>query len=80
MLAQLDIETIPVDAGLARRAAAVRVETGLKLPDAFAVATARLATERGLNGVRLASFDNDVRRATPSTPPAPPSGTGPGVR
>jgi predicted nucleic acid-binding protein len=80
MLTQLDIETIPVDAGLARRAAAVRVETGLKLPDAFAVATARLATERGLNGVRLASFDNDVLRATPSTPPAPPSGTGPEAR
>ncbi len=80
MLTHLDVETIPVDAGLARRAAAVRAETGLKLPDAFAVATARLATERGLDDVRLASFDGDVLRATPSTPPAPPSGTGPAAR
>ena len=65
MLTQLDIETIPVDAALARRAAAVRSETSLKLPDAFAVATARLATHRGLDDVRLASFDSDVLRATP---------------
>jgi predicted nucleic acid-binding protein len=63
MLEQLDVETITVDAQIARRAAAVRVETGLKLPDAFAVATARHATEWGLDHVRLASFDGAVLRA-----------------
>src|SRR3954451_1760970 len=80
MLTQLDIETIPVDAALARRAAAVRSETGLKLPDAFAVATARLATHLRLDDVRLATFDGEVLRATPSAPPAAPSGTAPAGR
>lgn len=39
MLTRLAIVTIQVDMDLARRAAAVRERTGLKLPDAYAVAT-----------------------------------------
>ena len=63
MLAQFAIEVVAADAGLARHAAAVRAETNLKLPDAYALATALQADERGLPGVRLASFDEAVLRA-----------------
>src|SRR5262245_15097514 len=38
MLARFGIETIEVDMALARRAAAVRARTRLKLPDAYALA------------------------------------------
>jgi predicted nucleic acid-binding protein len=60
MFARFGIETIQVDAALARRAAAVRVRTKLKLPDAYAVATALHADERGYADVRLESFDKKV--------------------
>ena len=40
------IETIQVDMDLARRAAAVRARTRLKLPDAYALATAIHAEKR----------------------------------
>ena len=63
MLVQLTIETINVDMALAERAAAVRARTGLKLPDAYALATAIDAEKRGSQDVRLASFDADVLRA-----------------
>src|SRR4051794_32399203 len=47
MLGDLGIETISVDPALARRAAAERVRTGLKLPDAYALATAIEANDEG---------------------------------
>lgn len=63
MLGAFSIEIITVDAALARRAAAVRARTRLKLPDAYALATAIHAEHNGYADVRLASFDNDVLRA-----------------
>lgn len=63
MLVQLNIETITVDMDLAGRAAAVRAQTGLKLPDAFALATAIHAEHRGWGDVELASFDEAVLKA-----------------
>jgi predicted nucleic acid-binding protein len=63
MLIQFTIEIVPVDAALAEGAATVRARTGLKLPDAFAVATAIHARNRGEEDVRLASFDGDVLKA-----------------
>src|SRR4051794_32894447 len=47
MLVQFNIETIEVDMALAERAAAIRAQTKLKLPDAFALATAAHAEHRG---------------------------------
>ena len=63
MLARFGIETIPVDMDLARRAAAVRARTRLKLPDAYALATAIHAEKRGHAEVRLETFDEKVIRA-----------------
>jgi predicted nucleic acid-binding protein len=63
MLVRFSIETIQVDLALARRAAAVRVRTGLKLPDAYALATAIAAQNRGHDDVRLESFDAKVTKA-----------------
>ena len=63
MFARFGIETIQVDMALARRAAAVRVRTKLKLPDAYALATAIHAEKRGHADVRLESFDKKVVRA-----------------
>ena len=63
MLGHFSIETIIVDMALARRAAAVRARTGLKLPDAYALATAIHAEHRGYSDVRLASFDDAVLKA-----------------
>ncbi|MFZ0976415.1 MAG: type II toxin-antitoxin system VapC family toxin [Solirubrobacteraceae bacterium] len=63
MLVQFNIETIMVDMGLAGRAAAVRARTGLKLPDAFALATALHAEHQGWGNVELASFDEAVLKA-----------------
>jgi predicted nucleic acid-binding protein len=63
MLARFAIETVAVDKALAERAAAVRARTGLKLPDAYAVATCIDAEGRGWPGVELASFDQDVLAA-----------------
>lgn len=72
MLVRLAIETVPVDLALARRAAAVRVRTGLKLPDAYALATAIHAEKRGYDGVRLESFDARVTKAYAALHPLPP--------
>jgi predicted nucleic acid-binding protein len=72
MLVRFAIETIPVDLVLARRAAAVRVRTGLKLPDAYALATAIHAEKRGHDGVRLESFDAKVVKAYAALHPLPP--------
>jgi predicted nucleic acid-binding protein len=63
MLTQLAIEIIQVDMALAQRAAAVRARTSLKLPDAFALATAVHAEHRGWKDVTVASFDSTVLKA-----------------
>lgn len=63
MLANLSITTATVDVELAERAAAVRERTKLKLPDAYALATAIHLEHRGRTDVRLASFDKRVLRA-----------------
>ena len=63
MLVRFGIETIQVDMVLAQRAAAVRVRTRLKLPDAYAIATAIHAERRGHEVVRLESLDLKVIRA-----------------
>jgi len=66
MLVRFNIETIQVDMDLARRAAAVRAHTRLKLPDAFALATAVHAEKRGHADVRVETFDERVIRARKS--------------
>ena len=58
----LGIETIPVDTAIAEKAAEVRARIKLKLPDAYAVATA-LSAARADDDVRLESFDKQVVRA-----------------
>lgn len=63
MLARFGVEIIAVDMDLAQRAAAVRARTNLKLPDAYALATAVHAEHRGLKDVTLATFDDDVLKA-----------------
>jgi predicted nucleic acid-binding protein len=63
MFVRFGIETIHVDMALARRAAAVRARTSLKLPDAYALATAIHAEKRGHADVRLESFDEKVVNA-----------------
>jgi predicted nucleic acid-binding protein len=63
MFVRFGIETIQVDMALAQRAAAVRVRTKLKLPDAYAIATAIHAEKRGHDDVRLESFDKKVIKA-----------------
>jgi predicted nucleic acid-binding protein len=72
MLGDLGIETVGVDRVLARRAAAVRVRTGLKLPDAYALATAVAAHEQGARDVRVESFDAKVVEAYAALDPVPP--------
>jgi predicted nucleic acid-binding protein len=61
-LRALGIEAISVDAPLAERAAEIRARTKLKLPDAYAVATALSASQTD-SDVRLESFDKHVVRA-----------------
>ncbi len=63
MFVRFGIETIQVDMDLARRAATVRVRTKLKLPDAYALATAIHAEKRGHDDVRIESFDKKVNKA-----------------
>jgi len=63
MLVRFGIETIQVDMALARRAAAVRARTRLKLPDAYALATAIHAEQHGHADVRLETFDEKVVKA-----------------
>lgn len=72
MLVRFAIETIRVDLALARRAAAVRVRTGLKLPDAYALATAIDAEKHGRDDVRLETFDAKVVKAYAALHPLPP--------
>jgi predicted nucleic acid-binding protein len=72
MLVRFGIETIQVDMALARRAAAVRVRTRLKLPDAYALATAIHAEKRGHAEVRLESFDEKVVKAYAALHPLSP--------
>ena len=71
MLVRFGIEAIQVDLALARRAAAVRVRTRLKLPDAYALATAIHAEKRGYGDVRLESFDDKVVKAYAALHPVP---------
>jgi predicted nucleic acid-binding protein len=63
MLVRFGIETIKVDVALAQRAAAVRARTNLKLPDAYAIATAIHAEKRGHGDARVESFDERVVNA-----------------
>lgn len=63
MLTQFSIETIVVDTALAERASAVRARTNVKLPDAFALATAVHAEHRGHEDVALATFDEKLLKA-----------------
>jgi predicted nucleic acid-binding protein len=63
MLAAFAIETVPVDVRLAQRAAAVRAQTNLKLPDAYAIATAVGAERHGAESVAVESFDERVIKA-----------------
>ena len=63
MLRDLTIEVVHVDRTLARAAGAVRVRTGLKLPDAYALATAIHAEREGGREVRVESFDMKVVKA-----------------
>jgi predicted nucleic acid-binding protein len=63
MLVRFGIEMIHVDMPLARRAAAVRARTRLKLPDAYALATAIDAEKRGSPAIRIESFDEKVVKA-----------------
>ena len=72
MLVRFGIETIQVDMALARRAAAVRARTRLKLPDAYALATAIHAEKRGHSDVRLETFDERVIKAYKTLHPLTP--------
>jgi predicted nucleic acid-binding protein len=72
MFARFGIETIEVDMALARRAAAVRARTRLKLPDAYALATAIHAEKRGHADVRLETFDEKVIKAYKALHPLSP--------
>jgi predicted nucleic acid-binding protein len=73
MFARFGIETILVDMALARRAAAVRARTKLKLPDAYALATAIHAEHRGHDEVRLETFDSKVAKAYADLHPSSPT-------
>jgi len=70
MLRHFSVEIVAVDGALARGAAGVRARTDLKLPDAYALATAVHAERRGYDDVRLASFDKAVLRAYAELHPA----------
>ena len=72
MFVRFGIETIQVDMALARRAAAVRARTRLKLPDAYALATAIHAEKRGHTDVRLETFDQKVIKAYEALHPLSP--------
>ena len=56
----------------ARRAAAVRARPRLRLPNAYALATAIHAEKRGHGDVRLESFDEQVVKAYATLHPLPP--------
>ena len=63
MLARLSIATAPVNPALARSAATVRARTGLRLPDAYVLATALQAERQGAEEVRIETFDRSLARA-----------------
>ncbi len=63
MLTNFSIITATVDRAMAERAAAVRAQTNLRLPDSYALATAIDLEHRGRTEVRLASFDKKVLSA-----------------
>ncbi len=63
MLVGFSIQIATVDMALAQRAAAVRARTSLKLPDAYALATAIHLEHRGRTDVRLATFDKKILKA-----------------
>ena len=63
MLGHFSIEVMIVDKAFAVRAAAVRARTDLKLPDAYALATALHAEKSGHEEIRLESFDRRVVKA-----------------
>ena len=73
MIAGFSITIATVDTGLAERAAAVRATTNLKLPDAYALATAIQLEHRGRTDVQLATFDKTVQNAHRTLRPRPPS-------
>jgi predicted nucleic acid-binding protein len=60
MIADLGIELVAADARLAEGAATVRASSGLKLPDAFVVATALASERSGARDVEVMSFDRRV--------------------
>lgn len=70
MLGRFNIETMIIDMDFARRAAAVRARTNLKLPDSYALATCIHAEHRGHDDVRLATFDESVLAAHAALHPA----------
>jgi predicted nucleic acid-binding protein len=63
MLARLSIDVVDADAQLAREAASVRARTKLKLPEAYALATALQAGRSGQAEVRVETFDKQVIKA-----------------
>jgi predicted nucleic acid-binding protein len=75
MLGDLGFEIVPADRAIAGQAAVVRVQTGLKLPDAYALATALAAPDKAGSDVRLESFDVRVLKAYAAF--APPSSDAP---
>jgi len=72
MLGDLGIEIVPVDRALGKQAAEVRAQTGLKLPEAFALATALAARQHRAADVRLESFDVKVVKAYAALGSRPP--------
>ena len=72
MLVRLGIETIQIDARSPAGPPQLRVSTGLKLPDAYAVAIAIDAAKSGNDDVRLESFDAKVVDAYAALRPLPP--------
>ncbi|MBA3716757.1 MAG: PIN domain-containing protein [Actinobacteria bacterium] len=63
MLADLEIEVVPVDMSLGRIAAEVRERTNLTLVDAFPIAAAIHIGRRGHKDVGVHSFDEEVVKA-----------------
>jgi predicted nucleic acid-binding protein len=63
MFDRLAFEIVAVDIEVARHAAGVRASTKLKLPDAYAVATAIRAGDASGDDVRLETFDKKVIKA-----------------
>jgi predicted nucleic acid-binding protein len=62
-LRRLGLDVVAVDRGLAEGAAAVRAHVGVRLPDAFALATSIFMEQTGAHDVRLETFDHALARA-----------------